>query len=241
MNQAIADVLPALPVSPSPEFVPAPTSKAPAAPPPHFKTSAFEGPLDLLLHLIRANEVDIYNIPIAEITQQYLDYMDLWEALDLTVAGEYVLIAATLIEIKSRLLLPQQKPENTDEEPEDPRAELVQRLLEYQQYQGTLETLRGGRSSAALSIFGARWKTPTITFCPFPPVKRRHAIVSGTAPPAGGSGRGRAARDVRNAAPSLEPASENGRDRPQNPAGRRPRVSRSTACLNCPAPATTSC
>ena len=142
MNQAIADVLPALPVSPSPEFVPAPTSKAPAAPPPHFKTSAFEGPLDLLLHLIRANEVDIYNIPIAEITQQYLDYMDLWEALDLTVAGEYVLIAATLIEIKSRLLLPQEKPENPDEEPEDPRAELVQRLLDYQQYQATLETLR---------------------------------------------------------------------------------------------------
>ncbi len=109
---------------------------------PHFKIPAFEGPLDLLLHLIRAHEVDIYNIPIAEITQQYLDYMDLWESLDLTVAGEYVLIAATLIEIKSRLLLPQPKPESAEEEPEDPRAELVQRLLEYQQYQGTLETLR---------------------------------------------------------------------------------------------------
>lgn len=109
---------------------------------PHFKTQAFEGPLDLLLHLIRANEVDIYNIPIAEITQQYLDYMELWESLDLTIAGEYVLIAATLIEIKSRLLLPQEKPQNPEEEPEDPRAELVQRLLDYQQYQSTLETLR---------------------------------------------------------------------------------------------------
>ena len=111
--------------------------------PPHFKIPAFEGPLDLLLHLIRAHEVDIYNIPIAEITRQYLDYMELWESLDLTIAGEYVLIAATLIEIKSRLLLPQPKPENPEEEPEDPRQELVQRLLEYQQYQGTLETLRG--------------------------------------------------------------------------------------------------
>ena len=111
-------------------------------PPPHFKTPAFEGPLDLLLHLIRANQVDIYNIPIADITQQYLDYMDLWQSLDLTVAGEYVLIAATLIEIKSRLLLPQTPSENPDEEPEDPRQELVERLLEYQQFQGTLETLR---------------------------------------------------------------------------------------------------
>jgi segregation and condensation protein A len=141
MDQAIADVFPAPLASVAPESVPAPTGKALAVPP-HFKTSAFEGPLDLLLHLIRANKVDIYNIPIAEITQQYLDYMDLWEALDLTIAGEYVLIAATLIEIKSRLLLPQQKPENPDEESEDPRAELVQRLLDYQQYHATLETLR---------------------------------------------------------------------------------------------------
>ena len=116
---------------------------AQSAPPPHFKTQAFEGPLDLLLHLIRANEVDIYDIPIAEITRQYLAYMELLDALDLAVAGEYVVIAATLIEIKSRLLLPQMPAAPGDEEPEDPRAELVARLLEYQQYQGTLETLRG--------------------------------------------------------------------------------------------------
>lgn len=110
--------------------------------PPHFKTPAFEGPLDLLLHLIRANEVDIYDIPIAEITQQYLAYVEMLEALDLTAAGEYVVMAATLIEIKSRLLLPQAPPLPGEEEPEDPRAELVARLVEYQQFQGVLETLR---------------------------------------------------------------------------------------------------
>ena len=138
MNSVIADT-PQIAVSPEGSEGPRSISLTAA---PHFKIPAFEGPLDLLLHLIRAHEVDIYNIPIAEITQQYLDYMELWEALDLTIAGEYVLIAATLIEIKSRMLLPQPKPENPEEEPEDPRQELVQRLLEYQQYQGTLETLR---------------------------------------------------------------------------------------------------
>ena len=111
-------------------------------PMPHFKTPAFEGPLDLLLHLLRTNEVDIYDIPIAEITGQYLAYMELLEALDLAIAGEYVVMAATLIEIKSRMLLPQEPAPEGEEEAEDPRAELVARLLEYQQYQGTLETLR---------------------------------------------------------------------------------------------------
>jgi len=105
-----------------------------------FKLSAFEGPLDLLLHLIRENRVDIYDIPIAEITQQYLDYLASWESLDLTIAGEYIVMAATLLEIKSRMLLP--KPPAVEEEYEDPRAELVERLLEYQRYQGSIETLR---------------------------------------------------------------------------------------------------
>jgi segregation and condensation protein A len=107
-----------------------------------FKLPVFEGPLDLLLHLIRENRIDIYDIPIAEITQQYLEYLALWEALDLAIAGEYLVMAATLLEIKSRMLLPQPPPEETGEEEEDPRAELVQRLLEYQKYQGTVETLR---------------------------------------------------------------------------------------------------
>ncbi len=110
---------------------------------PMFHIPNFEGPLDLLLHLIRAHEVEISDIPIAEITQQYLAYMEMWEALDLTIAGEYVVIAATLIEIKSRMLLPQ-APASAGEESEedDPRAELVARLREYQAYQGTVEMLR---------------------------------------------------------------------------------------------------
>jgi segregation and condensation protein A len=118
------------------------TSVASRASFPHFTSPIFEGPLDLLLHLIRANEVDIYDIPIAEITRQYLSYMELIEALDLEVAGEYLVIAATLIEIKSRMLLPQAPPPG-DDEAEDPRAELVARLVEYQQFQGIVETMRG--------------------------------------------------------------------------------------------------
>ncbi len=108
---------------------------------PHYKNSAFEGPLDLLLHLIRSNEVDITDIPIAEITEQYLQALDQMESLDLSLAGEYLVIAATLIEIKARMLLPQ-IPILGEEEPEDPRAELVARLLEYQKYQDVIETLQ---------------------------------------------------------------------------------------------------
>src|SRR5256885_1964791 len=93
-----------------------------------FKLPVFEGPLDLLLHLIRERQVDIYDIPIAEITQQYLEYLALWESMDLAIAGEYLVIAATLVEIKSRLLLPAPPPAEGEEEAEDPRAELVQRL-----------------------------------------------------------------------------------------------------------------
>lgn len=119
------------------------SSAASTAPIPHFTTPVFQGPLDLLLHLIRANEVDIYDIPIAEITQQYLAYMEVLEALDLTIAGEYLVIAATLIEIKSRMLLPQAPAQSGEDEAEDPRAELIAKLVEYQQYQGMVETLRG--------------------------------------------------------------------------------------------------
>lgn len=108
---------------------------------PHFKTEAFEGPLDLLLHLIRINKVDIYDIPIAEITEQYLAYVALLEQVDLASVGEYVVMAATLIEIKSRLLLPQ-LPSETSAEDDDPRTELVARLLEYQSFHGAVETLR---------------------------------------------------------------------------------------------------
>ena len=93
----------------------------------------FEGPLDLLLFLIKKNEVEIYDIPVADITQQYLEYLTMIELLDLDNASEFVLMAATLIRIKAQMLLP--KPElEDDEEAEDPREELVRRLLEYQRY-----------------------------------------------------------------------------------------------------------
>jgi len=92
----------------------------------------FEGPLDLLLYLIRKNEIDIYNIPIALITEQYLEYLEMMRSLNLDLAGEYLVLASTLIHIKSKLLLPPDESEGEEEEGEDPRAELVQQLLEYQ-------------------------------------------------------------------------------------------------------------
>jgi segregation and condensation protein A len=93
----------------------------------------FEGPLDLLLHLIHKNELDITNIPIALITEQYLEYLELMKVLNLDIAGEYLLMVSTLLYIKSKMLLPTSSEEG-EEEGEDPRAELVRRLLEYQKY-----------------------------------------------------------------------------------------------------------
>lgn len=94
----------------------------------------FEGPLDLLLHLIRREEMDIYEIEIAQITKQYLDFIDAMQSLNLDVAGEYLVMAATLLQIKSRMLLPVHEEEKQEEEEVDPRAELIRRLLEYQRY-----------------------------------------------------------------------------------------------------------
>jgi segregation and condensation protein A len=99
-----------------------------------IKLDIFEGPLDLLLYLIRKNEIDIYNIPIALITEQYLEYLDIMRSLNLDLAGEYLVLAATLIHIKSRLLLPPIEGEEDGEEGEDPRNELVRQLLEYQTF-----------------------------------------------------------------------------------------------------------
>ena len=93
----------------------------------------FSGPLDLLLHLIKTNEMDIYDIRIMEITEQYLSIIEQMKQLDLDIAGEFLLMAATLMHIKSRMLLPSSE-EIEEEEGEDPRAELVRRLLEYQRY-----------------------------------------------------------------------------------------------------------
>ena len=104
------------------------------------KLDVFEGPLDLLLHLVKKNEVELPDIPIAEITDQYLAYLDLLKQLDLDIAGEYLVMAATLLHLKSRLLLPiEGSPE--EEEVEDPRAELARQLLEYQRFKEAADGL----------------------------------------------------------------------------------------------------
>ena len=115
-----------------------------------IKLQGFEGPLELLLHLIRENRVNIHDIPIALITQQYLAYLDLMQSLNLAVAGEFLVMAATLLLIKSRTLLPQTPSEET--ESEDPRQDLVRRLLEYQKFRDAAERLEE-RESVWREIF----------------------------------------------------------------------------------------
>ncbi|MFN3650447.1 MAG: segregation and condensation protein A [Armatimonadota bacterium] len=112
----------------------------------------FEGPLDLLLHLIRTQKLDIRDIPIARVTDQYLEYLALMELLDLNVAGEFLVMAATLMEIKSRMLLPRPEPLTEEEEGGDPRAELVERLLEYERFQRVAEELQELAASNAQSF-----------------------------------------------------------------------------------------
>lgn len=122
------------------------------------KLPVFEGPLDLLLHLIRQNEVDITDIPIALIGQQYLAYIELMRELDIDVAGEYLVMAATLALIKSRMLLPPEEDPESGEEI-DPRAELVARLLEYQRYKEVAESL-ARRRLLGRDIFEAQGPAP---------------------------------------------------------------------------------
>lgn len=99
------------------------------------KLEVFEGPLDLLLYLIKKEEINIYDIPIAKITEQYLEYLNLMQLLDLKLAGEFLVMASTLLQIKSKMLLPPEEREPIEEEEqEDPRAELVRRLLEYKKF-----------------------------------------------------------------------------------------------------------
>lgn len=109
------------------------------------KLSAFEGPLDLLLHLIEKNKIDIYDIPIAEITDQYMEYLNGAEDEDPDFLSEFLVMAATLIEIKSKMLLPKEK----DAEEEDPRAGLVERLLEYKLYKYMSEELKDKEEEAS--------------------------------------------------------------------------------------------
>ena len=114
-----------------------------------IKLERFEGPLDLLLHLIQRDEVDIYDIPIANITRQYLEYIELMRMLDLEIAGEFLVMAATLMRIKAKMLLPTPPP--GEEEEIDPRDELVQRLLEYRQFKEASATLKDREERRRLS------------------------------------------------------------------------------------------
>ena len=115
------------------------------------KVPVFEGPLDLLLHLIKENKLDIYDIPISVITKQYLQHLELMTELNLEIASEFLVIAATLIFIKSRMLLPQEEIIDTGEQ-EDPRAGLVQRLLEYQAFKEASGELRK-REAVWMNVF----------------------------------------------------------------------------------------
>lgn len=115
------------------------------------KVPVFEGPLDLLLHLIKQDKIDIYDIPIAQITGQYLRYIEIMKELNLEIASEFLVMAATLIYIKSRMLLPPDETIETEEQ-EDPRAGLVQKLLEYQAFKEASATLRE-RESIWTNVF----------------------------------------------------------------------------------------
>lgn len=120
------------------------------------KLQVFEGPLDLLLHLIEKNKVNIYDIPIAEITDQYMEYIHQMQREDLNIMSEFMVMAATLISIKCRMLLP--KEVNEEGEEEDPREELVRQLLEYKMYKYMSYELRDRMAAAAKNIY----KEPTI-------------------------------------------------------------------------------
>lgn len=126
------------------------------------KLEVFEGPLDLLLYLIKKDEIDIYDIPIGRITRQYLDYMELFKILDLDVAGDFVVMAANLIYIKSRSLLPKdlQPPDEAAEE-DDPRWELVRQLLEYKKFKDAAGHLQE-RALAQENLFARALEKPEL-------------------------------------------------------------------------------
>jgi segregation and condensation protein A len=109
----------------------------------HVRIENFEGPLDLLLHLIKKNEINIYDIPIALIAQQYLEYIEAMKDLNLNVAGDFLVMAATLLQIKSKMLLPADETAQDEEDGPDPREELVRRLLEYKAYKEAATQLDG--------------------------------------------------------------------------------------------------
>ena len=120
------------------------------------KLEVFEGPLDLLLHLIEKNKVDIYDIPIVEITNQYMEYIRQMQREDLNVMSEFLVMAATLLDIKCKMLLPKEVKEDGEEE--DPRQELVEQLLQYKMYKYMSYELRDRQVDANLILY----KNPTI-------------------------------------------------------------------------------
>src|SRR5262245_49733103 len=137
---------------------PAPSAEAPAETAAYrVQLPMFEGPLDLLLHLVQKHELDILNIPIAFITEKYVEYIQLLDELNIDLASEYLVMAATLVHIKSRLLLPNAPDDDSGDGTEDadldPRAELIRRLLEYQKYKLAAEQL-GERSVLGRDVFG---------------------------------------------------------------------------------------
>jgi segregation and condensation protein A len=133
-----------------------PTGQSGAAVSYRVRLPMFEGPLDLLLHLVQKHELDILDIPIAFITEKYVEYIQLLDALSIDLASEYLVMAATLVHIKSRMLLPNspddESADGSEEDELDPRAELVRRLLEYQKYKLAAEQL-GGRSLLGRDVF----------------------------------------------------------------------------------------
>jgi segregation and condensation protein A len=133
---------------PTPDFESSPEAYS-------VKLDSFEGPLDLLIHLIKRNEVNIYDIPIALITRQYLEYVEMIQELNLDTVGEFLVMAATLIHIKSKMLLPRPDPAQDDQPEEDPREALVRRLLEHQKFKAAAELLH---ERAVLR--GAQWMRP---------------------------------------------------------------------------------
>ncbi len=137
------------------------------------KLEVFEGPLDLLLHLIDKNKVDIYDIPIVKITEQYLDYIRQMETDDMNVMSEFLVMAATLIDIKCRMLLPREVDEEGEEE--DPRQELVQKLLEYKMYKYMSLELRDRQVDAARSLYREQKLPPEVAMYK-PPVNYEELI-----------------------------------------------------------------
>lgn len=118
----------------------------------NIKVTNFEGPFDLLLHLIKKNEMDIYNIKIHEVTNQYLEYIDGMKEMDLEITSEFIVVAATLLEIKSKMLLPKDKKKDEDDEEEDPREQLINKLIEYRKFKAAAEFLKLRKYEAGITF-----------------------------------------------------------------------------------------